>query len=75
MTFSILRKEDKIIYSGEIEREGEMDSIFIQRVSSEIVKQVSKAWVDEFGADLLAKIAPDEVEKAIKQAIAQKILK
>lgn len=40
-----------------------------------IVEELAKDWIQMHGADLLDKISPDDVEKALKTALAEKILK
>lgn len=40
-----------------------------------IFKELADQWVKEFGAELLQLITPEAVEKAVKQNLAERVLK
>lgn len=44
------------------------------RLIKQIVDELAKVYVKEHGAEIMDKISPEEVEKAIKQTIAEKIM-
>lgn len=61
-------------YQGSFDTMDMLDSFMVQKLKNEIVAKVSEAWIEEHGAELLDNISPDEVEKAIKQAVAKRIM-
>ncbi len=44
-------------------------------IKREIAEKLTDAWIEQYGSQLLDKVAPEEVEKAIKQAVAERLLK
>lgn len=52
-----------------------LDELLGQKIKNEVIKNVSEAWIKEHGVELLEKITPGEIEKAVRQAVAERIIK
>ena len=68
-------KDGTAHYQGSFRKAEIMDDAVASIIRREITDQVVPAWIEKYGAELLDKITPEEVEKAIKQAVAEKVLK
>lgn len=40
-----------------------------------LIDKVTDLWIEQHGAELLAQITPEDVEKRVKQNIAERVLK
>lgn len=49
------------------------EQIEIQAIKR-IIDEIAKDWIEQNGAELLKRITPEEVEKAVKQNLAKRVL-
>lgn len=55
--------------------EGQFAEFAEQKMLVKLVDKAVELWIEENGAELLKRITPEEVEKRVKQTIAERVLK
>lgn len=66
--------EETVNYEGSFNKP-EVEQYVGMLFKEHLIQNLVTEWIDQFGSELLAKIAPEEVEKEIKRVIANKIIK
>jgi uncharacterized protein YqeY len=52
-----------------------LDTYMMKRLKEDILESLTKAWIKEFGAELLEKVTPGLLEDELRKNIAERILK
>jgi hypothetical protein len=58
----------------ELDHDAQLMEFLNRKTVDMLIEAAVSRWIEEHGAELLAKITPEEVEQRVKQSLAERVL-